>query len=255
MSNQKQLDLVVSVEEKGKDAAFLVSQQSDGDAKHWLTLDTHATSTNYYGVNITDKVKNDVKATAGITQAYFYADGVIYSTSAGAMFGYCEKTGDVPLKHVFQASSGDCTSGGDLIYGDNWKSLDKTKILKLFEGDVVVTAYRGVGDKTKDKLIKIVGNKSYLSVGKSTNKIPARTDGAQSDKVQCESSGGSLSWILCPIINGALDAASAIFTGFIEPYLQVKPIDINGGSQVNGPVIVAWRAFRTIASKKTHPLS
>lgn len=245
---QNQLDLVVSAQEKGRDTAYLASQESTGDSKHWLNFNSaDVGGTNFYGINISDKVTKNAEATIGITQSYFYSEEVIYSTAEGTPFGYCEKSGDVPLKHVFQESAVDCTSGGDLIYGDNWDSLDKSKIFKLFDSDVT-TAYRGAGDKTKDKLIKIAGQNSAISTGKRTGKIPARTNKTEEERVRCETSGGSLSWILCPIINGSLDAAAAIFTGFIEPYLKVKPIDIDGGSQVNGPVIVAWRAFRTIGN-------
>ncbi len=64
------------------------------------------------------------------------------------------------------------------------------------------------------------------------------------DNPTCESQGGNLSWIICPIINGALDLTDWIFNKFIGPYLFISPLTSNA----DDPVYIIWKSFRTIGN-------
>ncbi|HVC36351.1 MAG TPA: hypothetical protein VNE40_02820 [Candidatus Dormibacteraeota bacterium] len=59
----------------------------------------------------------------------------------------------------------------------------------------------------------------------------------------CESSGYSLSWFMCPIINGLADAVDGIYHTFIQPLLVTQPIVLSvNGDPTNTYKI--WSNFR-----------
>ncbi len=70
--------------------------------------------------------------------------------------------------------------------------------------------------------------------------------GTGDDNVNCETSGNPLSWIICPIINGALDGANVIFSKMIEPFLQTSPITTDDSSE--NTVYQIWKSFRTLGN-------
>ncbi len=50
------------------------------------------------------------------------------------------------------------------------------------------------------------------------------------DGVTCESSGGSLSWIFCPVIEGLAEASDGIYNSFIQPLLETPGVDVGDDS-------------------------
>ena len=66
------------------------------------------------------------------------------------------------------------------------------------------------------------------------------------DNVNCDTSGNPMSWLICPIINGALDGASLLFTDFIEPFLHTSPVTTDPSP--NNVIFHIWNSFRTIGN-------
>lgn len=62
----------------------------------------------------------------------------------------------------------------------------------------------------------------------------------------CESSGFSLSWIICPVINLAADAADGIFTKFILPLLNTPAVNVDTAHPSG--IFQVWSSFRTFGN-------
>lgn len=100
-------------------------------------------------------------------------------------------------------------------------------------GDAVI----GIGD---------VGN-AAAAPGEGTAKVGGDTSGQSGDNATttCESSGFSLSWIMCPVINGLSDTVQGIYTKVIVPLLSIKPLSTDTN---NNKIYKAWGTFRVIAN-------
>ena len=71
------------------------------------------------------------------------------------------------------------------------------------------------------------------------------TQAGGSTNPTCESSGFSLSWIFCPIINGLADAVDGIYSNVVQPLLITKTLDINNTSdKASQATYQVWSAFR-----------
>jgi hypothetical protein len=64
------------------------------------------------------------------------------------------------------------------------------------------------------------------------------------DNPTCESADFALTWVMCPVINGALDATDWFFRVIIEPYLKINPIQVDSQDFV----YQIWSSFRTIGN-------
>lgn len=64
------------------------------------------------------------------------------------------------------------------------------------------------------------------------------------DTPTCESSGFSLAFLFCPIINGALDAMDWMFHSIIEPFLVTSPLT----TESNDTAYQVWKGFRTLGN-------
>ncbi|HTB48582.1 MAG TPA: MFS transporter [Verrucomicrobiae bacterium] len=60
----------------------------------------------------------------------------------------------------------------------------------------------------------------------------------------CEASGFSLSWILCPIIEGAANATDGIYNNIVKPLLVTKPIELTNPSSDPTHTYDIWSNFR-----------
>lgn len=77
-------------------------------------------------------------------------------------------------------------------------------------------------------------------------------NGAPSHAV-CEAKGFSLSWFVCPIVNGIAEAFDLIFEKVVIPLLQVDSINVGTTYKQDGevrpnPIYVTWSAFRLYAN-------
>lgn len=59
----------------------------------------------------------------------------------------------------------------------------------------------------------------------------------------CESNGFSLSWIMCPVVNGLASAADGIYTNVVQPLLVTPPLSNNNSH--SDKIYKAWSSFRT----------
>lgn len=84
--------------------------------------------------------------------------------------------------------------------------------------------------------------KLELTYAESTQYIGANVDAPA--QPTCESTGASLGWITCPIINGIADGANFIYEKLVYPLLITKSIEING----NKPIFRTWSSFRVLAN-------
>jgi hypothetical protein len=66
---------------------------------------------------------------------------------------------------------------------------------------------------------------------------------ADSTKASCESSGFSLAWILCPIINLMSTSIDGIYSHLIKPLLETSPLSL---STQNNPQYDVWSQFRIL---------
>jgi hypothetical protein len=79
----------------------------------------------------------------------------------------------------------------------------------------------------------------------STPRIAPSAAAGDSQTPSCDTSGFSLSWIMCPIINGLAAAADGLYTNVVQPLLITRAIDINDSSDKSSQAIYqVWSAFR-----------
>ncbi|MEI7632200.1 MAG: hypothetical protein WCJ60_02665 [bacterium] len=78
------------------------------------------------------------------------------------------------------------------------------------------------------------------------NSGPANSAGPNEETDTCESSGFSLGWITCGLINGMSSMVQKVFTGIIEPYLKTAPIDTTAST--DNPIFKVWSSIRNIAN-------
>lgn len=96
-----------------------------------------------------------------------------------------------------------------------------------------------------DYPIADVQNRSLAAgTGTSENGDTAIGTVSGDENPTCESSGFGLTWALCPLINGALDATDWFFRVAIEPYLRINPVEVSSDDYV----YQIWSSFRTIGN-------
>lgn len=89
-------------------------------------------------------------------------------------------------------------------------------------------------------------NQSSITIPVDTSAYAAAQTGQQDDSgtaPTCEASGASLSWIMCPIVNGLADGVGLLYSNLIQPLLRTSPIDF---SSTNDPTstYAIWSEFR-----------
>ncbi|MEO7364116.1 MAG: hypothetical protein ABIV43_01260, partial [Candidatus Saccharimonadales bacterium] len=102
-------------------------------------------------------------------------------------------------------------------------------------------------DDYKDTMRINVGSPQNATATPDPNTPPPTGNGpgvGTEDKASCESSGFSLAWIVCPVINMMASAVDGIYSNLIEPLLVTKPLSLDtGSSNANYQV---WSSFRII---------
>lgn len=86
------------------------------------------------------------------------------------------------------------------------------------------------------------GNKKAFECGQDPNSAACKN--ATDNTPTCESTGTSLSWILCPLINGLSKAVDGIYTEFIQPLLKTSPVDLSGSANDKSHTFEVWSNFR-----------
>ncbi len=70
------------------------------------------------------------------------------------------------------------------------------------------------------------------------------TDGTGGNAPDCSTSGGGLSWIICPIIDAIIGGVDFIYRNVFIPLLFTEPVNISSSD----PIFKTWSSFRTIAN-------
>jgi hypothetical protein len=90
-----------------------------------------------------------------------------------------------------------------------------------------------------------------ISVGtQAANSSPGQTGtasgsaGSGSTQPTCENSGGILSWITCPIINGIIDAVNGINDDIVKPMLKLPLIALVNNTSGESKDYQVWSNFR-----------
>lgn|GEM_PF-7029798 len=94
-----------------------------------------------------------------------------------------------------------------------------------------------------------VSNFANVNPQDVTNPGTATTssDGSSSDSsVDCETSGNSLSWIMCPIITGLASAVDGIYGDFVQPLLVTRTLDVTNSGNDPTHTYEIWSKFRVI---------
>lgn len=87
--------------------------------------------------------------------------------------------------------------------------------------------------------------KALNSAGVDTSSSGISADGA--DVPTCETSGFSLSWIICPIVTGIAETSDAIFNSIIQPLLVARDLGYTDPNNKSG-LFDVWSSFRVIAN-------
>lgn len=73
--------------------------------------------------------------------------------------------------------------------------------------------------------------------------------GAAASEDECGSRADfSLSWIMCPVIEGAQETASSFYGDILEPLLKRVPINVDDPSKGGYASYTAWQSFRILAN-------
>jgi hypothetical protein len=150
----------------------------------------------------------------------------IYVKNAGKEV--CHQTGNLSAN----AAQRTYTKDGDHCVGT---VIDPSK-------DSWVEVYQNGGTQGQVKKYSITND---VINGKASADGNPSGDNSGNDRATCEASGISLSWIICPLLNGLGAAADGIFNSFVVPFLQTSVINLDNG---NDPIIKAWSNFRNIAN-------
>lgn len=67
-------------------------------------------------------------------------------------------------------------------------------------------------------------------------------------EVTCESEGGVLAWVICPVFNRLNDILPTFFSNFVQPLLQFNALSATSSSGGDNNIYSAWRSFRVIAN-------
>lgn len=84
--------------------------------------------------------------------------------------------------------------------------------------------------------------KSNLTPADATNAPENEEAGADEDN--CESSGFSLSWIICPVIEAGYSATDFLFNRLVRPLLEDVPVS----TDPKDSTYIAWKSFRTLGN-------
>ncbi len=115
--------------------------------------------------------------------------------------------------------------------------------------DVGTALIASDGGSNCPEIANHVGNpiliNAYAAYVKAGGTAPAVTGGgAAATSPDCESQGGALGWVLCPIIDGLAKTIDGLYSTMIQPLLVTRPIDILGSSSDPTHTYQIWSNFR-----------
>jgi hypothetical protein len=162
--------------------------------------------------------------------SYTKTSDTTYTYTGGGVAG-CTQSDQKPAFNLSAAPVA-VTRGGGSVTG-TWHFVDATSCDAV---DIPVTVQIEPTDAT---------DTTYTTPVVTTPISKSTGDNGADTQLSCESSGFSLSWIVCPVITGLAGAVDGVYSNFIQPLLVTKSIDITGtgkctiGSGASGSVAVA----------------
>jgi len=87
-------------------------------------------------------------------------------------------------------------------------------------------------------------SKQNVTANATANQGSGGNGGSSDTTPSCEASGFSLSWVLCPIIEGAAKASDGIYHNLIQPMLKTQPINLNDPTHDPTHLYDIWTHFR-----------
>jgi len=208
-----------------------------------------ATKGSYKGVTTV----NTCSYNAG--QIYNVPLAVTNSTDFGGIYGTISWTTSAGKTQPFPSvgSTVQLTGPGGKTYlvtlsaKNNGEIVGPAQVLNgLPPGNYTLTATYNPTDPADSPQVQTYTYSFYVKAGPATNvtgtaqnQTQATAEGAQPVQPTCESTGFSLSWLICPIINGLVDSVSYFYTNVIQPLLHVTiPLDTNSSTYKT------WENFR-----------
>ena len=218
----------------------IVSYAKPGDASFWLEPVTESEKTeifktmDYRGNRTTTKLftTNECRSKQKNAFSFILIDYENIKTL---------KETDVYSKNGWANTYVGKDDNGQVTYENKWDGGD----LKCLIGTDVQYNWVGQGTKPAYTFVAGIARSVDNKDGSYIEDTPPPQNGAldtdAGDGATCTSSGASLSWIMCPIINGIVDGADIAFNNIIVPLLVTKPLEA-------GPALDTWKGFRDIAN-------
>lgn len=144
-----------------------------------------------------------------------------------------DSSGDPNTSMDIQLGSAANGAHTDIILSAVQAGGDPTQCLQLLTGGTGVSA-------GNDELPMTIANAAAITTAAPT------TDTGGTTTATCEVSGGSLSWIICPIINGVVGAEQYIITNVLNPLLKTPLVDTTTANTSGTYTYQIWSNFRTI---------
>ncbi len=206
------------------------------------------------------------KDTGGYGKEYIWNTPAIYSLYYRYLIKMKEKNPDMTIRS-------DCSSikPTDLKYAfknskDKWCGIEMTESVLNSLKNTTVSIVKGddLKEGTMFDALEWLNNESNYKNLKDDQYadgvisdegivIPGEEGGGDSEEEvepTCANSGGAdkLGWIICPVMEWAIDASKKMYDQYIEPALQVDPILFTGGESSDNTAKSAWNIFRNIAN-------
>ena len=124
------------------------------------------------------------------------------------------------------------------------KDNSNEPVADLVDDTPVLSATYAVKDITNSPIDVTIENP--LVNDAPTVVLADKTEEEEDVAPSCETSAGSLGWIICPIVNDLSVAIKDRYLDWVEPALQINTLLF--GSNDNSAAYTAWNVFRTIAN-------
>lgn len=116
-----------------------------------------------------------------------------------------------------------------------------SQLIDCKKGYLAAKARKSKDDTCKD--VKPAKNKQACEQGFSLAGVVTDTE-SQDNQPNCENTKNSLSFVVCPLLDGIANTSDWVFSTVIQPLLQNVPVS----TDTSDPSYKAWQGFRVIAN-------
>lgn len=181
---------------------------------------------------------------------YFYASNQYDAIQGPNPYAQGDQPANATFEKVAQMGNGIYVAKNepenDNAGGTCWPAIQTNS--KDYSGDTNGKLYLECGypDKSDPQ-----GSKKNIAIGSAADNPfqqgqNGQQNGDNSGPPTCESNGSgfSLSWILCPIIEGMANAVDGIYNNIVQPLLETQPINLNDPGNDPTHTYQIWSNFR-----------